>query len=328
MTTFEQTLTDRRTVLRQIGAATVAAACLPLAMAADQLQVVVSYPVGGVTDVLGRMFAEYAGKELGANAFVINRPGAAGVIGAQLVARSPRDGAMVGVGGFGLNVILPLTKKDIPFDPIRDLDLVGVLGGFGNLLLAHPDAPFNTLPELVAHSKAKGGVNCGIPPIGSPTHLMLEYLIQASGIQANGITYQGDAPTITDILGGHLAIGLVTLPGASAQITAGKIKVIAITTARRSERLPNVPTVQEQGFKDFDAALWTGLVIRGGTPEQTQAAINAAINRNFVTSAVKSRLVNLGVEFTSMDLQQTRFFLQAERSKWKAIADRSGIVPT
>lgn len=319
----------RRTALGRIGAAAIASAAWSRAWAADPIQVVVPYPVGGVTDVLGRLFAEHAVKEMGTSAYVVNRPGAAGVIGAQLVARSPRDGLMVGVGGLGLNVILPLTKKDVPFDPVRDLDLVSVFGAYGNLILAHPDVPFNTLPELIAFSRAqRSGVSCGTPPPGSPLHMVLEYLCQASGLKATGVTYQGDIPTVTDVLGGQITLGLVTLPGAIAQVANGKIKAIAITSAQRSRRLPNTPTVQEQGVPNFDASLWTGLVIRGDTPEPLQAAINGAINTSFSRPALQERLLGLGLEFTAMDLRTTRNFLEHERSKWGAIAQRSGIVPT
>lgn len=297
------------------------------ALGVEKVRLVIPYPAGGSTDIVGRIVSNSVGKILKTTIIPDNKGGAAGLIGIDTVARSAPDGATLGISGIGTTVLLGITNSKMPYKRERDLDVIAHLGSFGNVIVAHPNAPFNTLADVIAAGK-KGGssLSCGTAIAGSPSHMTLEYLRAESGLNALGVPYLGHSQILTDLMGGQIQLGLISVPQSADLITAGKLKAIAVTSARRAAKLPSVPTVQESGVKDFEASLWNVLVARRGTPKAMQDALNAAVNTAFQQPDVRKQLDQLNIEFTPHTLAEVAEFVQKEDQKWHRIANKAGVV--
>ena len=324
---------ERRLALKAAGLVGLAAAlpwtrALSQASSPSQVRLVIPYPPGGSTDIAGRLFATSVGKLLGKTFVPDNRAGAAGLIGMQEVSRAPADGATLGISGIGTTVLLGLTKEQMPYVFDRDLDVIAHLGSFGNLVVTRPDAPFTTLPELVKLAQAKpGSINCGTPPLGSPSHMTLQYLRDEAKFEAVGVPYQGHTQIMTAVLAGEIQIGLVSVPQAQELVRTGKLKALAVTSAERSSALPQVPTVDESGFRGFEASLWNILVARRGVPRDWLAQLNRATNEAFATADMRRQLEQQSIDFTPHTVAQAQAFVAKEQAKWQRVAKVSGIVP-
>lgn len=316
----------------------VAACALPLAGLAgplraapppDRLRVVIPYPPGGSTDIVGRLFASQAGKLLGRNVVPDNRAGAAGLIGIQEVLRAAPDGATLGISGIGVSVLIALTKKDVPYVFERDLAPIAHLGSFGNVLLGRADTPYKTLAELIAFAKGRQhALTCGTSTLGSPSHMTLEYLRTNAGLNSIGVPYKGDTLILADLLGRSLDLGIISVPQSIELLHDSRLRAYAVTSARRSPKLPDLPTVAESGFPGFEASLWNVLVARSGTPPDWLQALNEATNKAFATDEARRQLDTQSIQFEPLSIDRTREFLAAEQAKWRRIVQQARIEPT
>ena len=329
----DQINNDRRNFMLQAACVGTAVALpgLVCAKAAipNKIHLVIPYPPGGSTDTVGRILASSVGKHLDTSIISDNQAGAAGLIGIGTVARSAPDGATLGISGIGTTVLLALTQKDVPYNRQRDLDVIAHLGSFGNAIVARSNAPFNNFNELLAFGKEKPGfLTCGTSTLGSPSHMTLEYLKISTGINVRGIPYRGDTQILTDVLGGQLQLGLISVPQAIEQVKSGTLKTIAVTSAKRAAALPSVPTIQESGVENFEASLWNVLVTRKGVPQDIQQALNEAVNAAFTTDKVRRQLALFNIEFVRNSQADAIAFVDKEDAKWKSIVQKTGLTPS
>ena len=330
----QQNHSTRRSVLGGIAlavAAVGASAALPFsAFAADNypskvITIVVPFSAGGTTDILARVVAQALTSDLGQSVVVDNRAGAGGNIGGALAARAPADGYTLFMGTVGTHAINAALYKKMPFDPIKDFAPLSRVANVPNLLVANPNQPFRTVKELIAYAKAHPGeVNFGSSGSGSSIHLSGELFKTMAKVDMVHVPYKGSAPAVTDLLGNQIAIMFDNMPSAITQVRAGKLRPLAVTTAKRSPELPDVPTIAEAGVPGFEATSWFGMFAVAGTPKPVLDKINAALVKALAQPAVRAKIKEQGGEVVSETPEQFATFIKAESTKWGKVVKESG----
>jgi len=278
-----------------------AALALPLlAQAAYPEKVVtlvVPYPPGGATDTIARKLMEPLGKRLGQTVIVENRAGAGTAIGAALVAKAPADGYTLLISSNTTFTVNAAIKRSLPYDPQKGFESIGTIGSSPLVLLAHPKVAANNLKELVTLSKSDAkGLNFGSFGNGTTAHLAGEMLKVMAGANLVHVAYKGSAPAMTDLIGGQIPLTFDTNVAAMPQIAAGKVKALAVTSKRRYGQLPNVPTVAEAGFPDYEMVPWIAIVAPRGLPEPVRAALGKALSDTVNDPATRTELEKIGVD--------------------------------
>ena len=264
--TFDLT---RRALLALFAAATLPAAAQD-AYPSKPIRLVVPFVPGGVTDSSGRLIADALGKRLGQQIIVDNRPGASGNIGTAQVVAAPADGYTLLLAFDGTMVINPHVFAKVPFDTMKDFAPVGRIGSATLILVAHPDVPVKTLQDVIALSKTKP-LAYGTSGIGGTPHIAGEMLAQRTGAKLEHVPYKGGGQAMTDVMGGSIPLVYTAVAGAQGHVKAGKLKAIAVSGARRSSSLPDVPTFIESGVADFVADSWVGILAPAATPPAVMA---------------------------------------------------------
>jgi len=286
---------------------------------ARAIKLIVPFPPGGSTDVAGRVLGLAMQSRLGGSQPVVvdNRAGAAGAIGTDAVAKAAPDGYTLGVGGVGSMVTLELLGRKLPYDADKDLVCVGHMGSLGLAIGVRSSLAVHNIKELVAYAKANPGkISYGTSGNGSPGHLAYEYLKSVTGMDGTHIPYRGDAPLVTDVLGGQVDVGVLTGSGAVAQAKNTNLRLLAVTSAKRFAQLPTVPTVAEGGIADFDATIWNVLIAPAGTPEPIVARLNAVLVASMDDANVISQFDGQGLIPVKMTPRETTAFVKREREKW------------
>src|SRR5437660_7664528 len=225
------------------------------------VRLVVPYPPGGTTDLLARAAAQKLSEAWGQQVIVANRPGAAGNIGAELVARSAPDGYTLLMGTVGTHAINASLYAKMPYDHVKDFAPVILVAGVPNVLVVNPQLPVNTVPGLVAYAKANPGkLNFASSGSGTSIHLSGELFKTMTGVQMTHVPYKGSAPALTDLIGGQVQLMFDNLPSALPQIKGGKLRAIAVTSTKRAPALPDIPTMAESGLPGFEASSWFGVL--------------------------------------------------------------------
>jgi tripartite-type tricarboxylate transporter receptor subunit TctC len=287
---------------------------------------VVPFAPGGATDVVGRLLAGEVGKQLNQTVVVENKPGAAGALGANLVAKSAPDGYTLCLCGGGPMVILPLLDAKLPYAPTRDLAPVILSHLVDYVMVVGANSPHTSLAELVKAAKASPGtISYGSTGAGGPAHLGMELFTKVSGASFLHVPYKGESNVTTDLLGGQVVVGLLSVQAASPLIAAGKVRALAVWPPTRSKALPNVPTVAEQGYPTYSAGTFVGINAAGGTPAAHIEILNAAFTAALNKPAVREKLEDLG--FTPMALPPAAYaaFLQREQKKWAEVIAATGL---
>jgi tripartite-type tricarboxylate transporter receptor subunit TctC len=325
--------TTRRTTLFALGATVAAAAWPPLAMAQSKpLHLIVPYPPGGPLDILARALAEKVKDSLGA-VVVENRPGAGGNLGADVAARSAPDGTTIVMGAVATHAINPWLFAKMPYDPIRDFTPITGVARVPNVLVMTPETAarlkVGSVADLVRYAKAHPGqVNYGSGGNGSAGHLAGEMFKAQAGVFMVHIPYAGGNPAQLALLSGQVDLNFDNLASASANIKAGKLKALAVTTARRSTAMPEVPTIAEAGAKlglaHFDIDTWFGLFGPAHLPAETTARLNKAFVDALASSELKSRLASLYAEPMPMSPGAFGDFVKAELAKYEPLVKSSG----
>ena len=292
---------------------------------AKPIRLVVPYPAGGVADVVARLLSARMAKSMGQPIVVENRPGAAGTIGAAVAAQATPDGYTLLLMSSSLTVA-PSMYTNLTWDPLRSFAAVALVGAIPSVIVVHPSVPSTSLKEFVAYAKARPGVlNFGSAGAGSIIHLAMEMLQQRAGIQLIHIPYKGQPEALIGLLTGDNQVMALTSALAKPPIEAGQIRALAVTSKVRSTALPNVPTVVESGFPDYEETTWFGFA----TPAGTSPAIIARLNSEIVTAMkdpnIEGTLRALGAELSPGSPQEFQSFLDADVKRWSSVIKQAGI---
>lgn len=289
------------------------------------VRMIVGFPPGGATDLVARILQPKLSAALGKQVVVDNRPGANGVISLDIIARSEPDGHTVGFGHIGTLVTSPAIQK-VPYDPYKDFSPVGMMVSLQNIIIVHPSVAAKNLKEFIALAKSKPGqLNYASSGIGSPGHLAAALLESMAGIQMSHVPYKGGGPAITDLIAGHVPSFVAVISTAVPHVQSGKARGIAVTGVKRTEALPQVPTVAEAGVKGYAATNWYGLLAPAKTPKPIIDRLNkelvAALNAPDVMQQLKDR----GIDATPGSPAEFTKFVREEEKKWVPIIRRSNI---
>jgi len=291
------------------------------------IRIVVSFPPGGSSDAMARIVQPGVEKILGQSVVIENKPGAGGMIAIDMIAKSPPDGYVLGLGGAGaLGTNLGLQEK-MPYDPRTDLAPVTGIAGSPFILAAAPTFQGQSLRDVIAFAKSSGKIEIGHGGNGTLMHLTAELFNQMAGTKVALVPYRGIAPVVTDLIGGHVALGVIDPPSGMTAIEGAKIKTVAISSATRFARLPDIPTFAESGLPGFESTGWFGIVAPAGTPPDVVAKLNAAFVTVLKDPEVIERIRALGAEPIPMSSADFAAFIRAEIDKWLKVTKAAGPIP-
>lgn len=316
---------------RRFAAASVVAmtsfAALAQSYPARTIEWVVPYPAGGGTDIVARALSHAMTPLLGGqNIIILNKPGAATNIGAEFVARAKPDGYTVMSADTATLAANPFIYSKLPYSAEKDFAPIGLTVRFPMILAVNPSVPATNLKELVSWLKSQpNSAPYATPGSGSPHHLATELFAQTAGVKLSHIPYRGAAPAIQDVVGGQVPLMFVDTASGSQFISAGKLRPIGIASTARVKNFESIPTLSEQGLKDFEAYAWQGLVAPAGTPADVVATLNKALLAALDTADVKARLLTLGLEATPSSPKQMADYATKERAKWGPLIKAAGI---
>ena len=300
-------------------------AAMAQAYPSKPVTIVVPFAAGGTTDILARIIGQALTAELGQSVVVDNRAGAGGNIGGQAAAKAAPDGHTLFMGTVGTHAINASLYKKMPFDPVKDFAPLTRVANVPNLLVANPAQPYKSVKDLIAYAKANPGkVNFGSSGNGSSIHLSGELFKSLAKVDMQHVPYKGSAPAVTDLLGSQIGIMFDNMPSAIQHVRSGKLVPLAVTTAKRSPELPNVPTIAEAGVPGYEATSWFGMFAPAGTPAPVLAKLNAAIVKLLAQPDVKKKINEQGAEVYSETPEQFAAFIQAESVKWGKVVKESG----
>lgn len=285
---------------------------------------VVPYPAGGATDVIARMVSDKLSTKWGQTVIVTNRPGAGTVIAAESVARSAGDGYTLYTTTAAHTISKSLYKK-LNYDPIKDFAPIDLISTIPLVLVAAPSMPVDNLQALIKYGKeAKDGLTLASTGNGTPQHLTGELFKAKTHLNLIHVPYKGDAPMLTDLLGGQVQIAFVTLSAALPHIIAGKLKAIALAHPNRVKAIANVPTFSESGMPGFNAATWFGVFAPASTPKDLQQKIYQDIHEIVAEPAMTQKLIEMGGEVNNSGPAEFQAFIDEEAAKWAEAVSLSG----
>ncbi len=281
---------------------------------------------GGPTDILARLIGQKLAESLGQPVVVENRAGAGGNIGTEVAAKAPPDGYTLVTGNnatFGANVSL---YKRLGFDPVRDFTPVILVATQPNILVVHPSLPVYSVKELIALAKARPGqLNYSGSGMGAAAHLAAELFKSMTGTSIVHISYKSAAPALTDLIAGQTQLMFATSLSVTPFIKANRVRALAVTTAKRSRFMPDLPTIAEAGVPGFEASTWHGVLVPAGTPIAIVDRLNAEINRMLQLADVRERLAALGAEIVGGSPKDFTDHIQREIPKWAKVVKAANV---
>jgi tripartite-type tricarboxylate transporter receptor subunit TctC len=314
-----------RAILFLLAALACAQAAAQPAYPARPVRFIVPSAAGGGTDIIARAISVKLGERLGQQFVVDNRPGAGQMIGIELAAKSPADGYTILMAASTL-AINPVMYKQVPYDPVRDFAPITQAATLPNVLAVHPSLPVKSVAELVAYAKENPGkLNFASAGIGTSPQMSIELLKSMTGIDMVHIPYKGTAPGVVDLLAGQVLVMAPNVLTALPHIKSGKLRALAVTSAKRSEALPEVPTVAEAGVPGYDSTQWYGVLAPSGTPREIVARLHDAIVRALRDPEVGKRLAADGAEAVGSSPEEFAAFIKSESEKWAKVAAAAGI---
>jgi tripartite-type tricarboxylate transporter receptor subunit TctC len=320
---------QRRSILKATaGAAAVLGAPRAFAQAwpTGPVRIVVGFPPGGGTDALARVVGQKLGAMWNQQVIVENKAGVAGVLAADYVAHQPSDGSTLLMAHINSHALAPSLQPKMTYSVERDFVPIVLVGVTPNLLIANPAQPAQTVADIVALCKAKPGqVSFGSAGAGSAQHLALEMFKLRAKVDALHIPYKGSGPLLTDLMGGQIQYSFETMTAATPHVKSGKVLAIAQTRTKRAKGHPNVPTMAEQGFPDFEATTWYGLAGPGKLPTPIALKINADVNTVLAMPEVQERLDTYGAEDGGGSMEKFAQFIRSETAKWAKVVKEGGI---
>ena len=324
---------QRRTFLAACALALGTLTMTSIALAQDNawpsrpVKIIVPFPAGGTSDLMGRLIADQLSKALKQPFIVDNKGGAGGTIGSEQVAKAPADGYTLLLSGIGSNAIAHGMTPKPNYDSARDFIHISQLESGPNVLVVNPAFPAKTFKEFVTYVKANPGkVNYGVTNASSG-HLAMELLKQTAKLDMVGIPYRGGGPALTDVLAGQIPTMFVNQDAVLPYVKAGKLRALAVTSEQRNVLFPDVPTVAESGFPGFNAVSWVGLSAPKGTPKPIVDKLEAAMIAAFRQPAVKEKLESSGFVVVASNSQDYTKFVQSETARWAKVIKEAGIRP-
>ena len=281
------------------------------------------YPPGGSTDIFSRIVSQKLSESLGQQVLVENRPGGNSIIGTDALAKAAPEGYSIGLVATSYAINPSLFK--LPYDPAKDLIPI-IQAGFSSLVLVvHPSVPVKTLKEFLTYAKANPGkLNYGTVGSGSITHLASELFEDVAGIDTVNVPYKGTAPMVTDLIGGQLHYALDTPVTSIPHLKSGKLRGIAVASAKRSSAMPDIPTMVEAGLP-FEISAWLGIMAPAGTPKEIVSKLNAEINKILLLPEVRERLAASALEPGGGDPEQLAAVIKADLARWPAIVKKANV---
>jgi len=315
-----------------IAAAAFAVPSLASAQAADSypskpIRLIIPYPPGGATDVIGRIVGQRLSDEIGGQVVIENRGGAGGNIGAAEVARAQPDGYTLLMGALTSHSVMATLEKDtIPYDLRNDFAPAGVVGFVPLVAVVNPKLPIKSLSELVTYAKANPGkLNFASSGAGAPQRMAMELFKQIAGVNIVHVAYRGSGPAMTDLVGGQVETMTETVPAAISFIKSGQLRPLAVLTPQRVSMLPDIPTAEEQGFSGFNVSSLFGVMAPAGTPAPIVAKINKALTTALAKDDAKAQLLQQGVYADALDVEASKVRLNAEIEQWAKVIREGGI---
>lgn len=294
------------------------------------IRLIVGFPPGGINDLVARIVGQSVSESLGQPIVIENRPGAGGTIGANAVAKADPDGYTLLLASVSNLAMAPSQYKSLAYDPIKDFAPVALVAASPNIMVVPNDSPIRSVPDLIALAKKQpGSMNYASAGNGTSNHLTVELLKTMAGIDLVHVPYRGDAPGMTDVLAGRIQMMFPTLPVALPQIKAGALRAIAVSSPKRSELVPDIPTVAESGsLPEFSVSVWVGILAPAGTSPEIVSKLNAEIHKALASSAVREQLAAQGTEpAAAADPKTFGLYLASETKKWSEVAKAAGITP-
>ncbi len=290
------------------------------------IRMVVPFTPGGSTDILGRTIGQQLTQAWGQSVVIDNVPGAGGSIGADKVAKAPADGYTLLMGHIGTLAVTPSLYPRLPYDPIKSFAAVAWVARVPNVLVVHPSVPVKTVQELVAYAKANPGkINYGSGGNGSAAHIATEYLKLQTGTQMQHVPYKGTAPAVTDLVAGQIQLMFTGVPAVMAQVKAGQLRALAVSSPNRVKAVPELPTVAESGYPGFEADQWYGVVAPAGTPPDVIAKLNQQINKMLASPEITTRLASEGAEATPNSPKVFADLIASEIARWRTVIEKGGV---
>ncbi len=289
------------------------------------IRIIVPYPPGGTSDILARALAPGITEALGQPVVVENKAGATGNLGADYVAKSKPDGYVFLLADIGSLAISPSVQADLPFDPVKDFAPVAMVAYSPHLLAVHPSVPAKDVKELIALAKAKpDSLNFAVSGIGGANHLAGIDFAMRAGIKWTYIPYKGGSQAISDVVGGQAQVLFNGMLATYPFVKDGKLKVIAISSAKRFSAAPDIPTVAESGIPGFETGSWQGIVAPAGTPPEIVNKLHATVTKILATAEMKDRLDKAGAELRPQSPAQFGDFIRSEKARWAKVVKESG----
>ena len=319
----------RRQAMIGLGGGLISVAAPPVraqaAYPSRTIKLIVPYPAGGTTDLLGRLVADQIKSGLNAVVIVENKPGAATTLGAEQVARSEPDGYTIMIATSTTLAINKTLYKKLPYDPVKDFAPVSLVAAVPFCLIINPGIPAKTLAEFIAYARANPGLAYGSAGNGSPQHLGAEMLRSAAGIDIRHIPYRGSVPAMLDVIAGHIPFMVVDLQPALQQIKEGKVRVLGVTTPKRVAVAPDIPTIAEGGLPGYELVAWQGIVAPAGTPRPVVDALAAQIAKLLADPETGAKLKTLALETLPGSTPDSfAAFINTEVDRWADIVKKSG----
>lgn len=302
----------------------------PAAAAADfpsrPITLVIPFPPGGATDVNGRVIAQRLGKELGQPVIIENRAGAGTVVGASYVSKAAPDGYTLLISSGSTFTVNPAIRATLPYDPVKSFDPIGIAGRVALILLANSEVPVQTVKQFVDYVKASPGkYSYGSFGTGTTAQFAGETMLHATGLKMTHIPYKGSAPAMTDLMGGQIPFSIDTVSAAIPQLKSGKIKAIALTTAKRSALLPDVPTFAESGYAGVDMDSWLMIAVPKGVPADVKAKLEKALAATIADPETRTKLLGQGLEPAFSSSTASSELINRELPLMRAVAARANI---
>ncbi len=289
------------------------------------VRLVVPFPAGGSTDIVARLIAERLAQSLHQPVVVDNRAGAGGTTGSDLVAKSAADGSTVLMGTSSTHAIAGSLYAKLPYDAARDFAPITLLGTATILLVVHPSLPVASVRELVALAKSKpGALSYGSTGNGSVSHLTAEHFKAMAGVEMQHVPYKGDSPMTLDLVAGRIDVAFGTAVAFLPHVQSGKLRALAVTNAKPSRVMPDLPTVAASGLPGFEALQWFGLLAPAGTPPDIVARLHDEVGKILRQNDVRERLQGLGMDIVGDGPDAFSGFMRAENQKWGRIVRASG----